>query len=242
MRRKLLGGDHPAIATSLNNLAVVLTELCRGRGGMYREALEIRRKKLEANHPAMLLLESNLAYVAIGWEAGGRGADARPDPRRSTRISRRARQLPLLRHELGLCCQAWDAARRQSTSGWRGTGSTSGDASASELKGKIAGDLAGLYKARGRVEGGGVAGKGADGPRREQKYYATGHACTRLEFTETWVQDGCTPTNHRLHDLHVRSVHADVRGAAGRGTHGVSFDAAGHRPGATGRLAGNGRG
>jgi Flp pilus assembly protein TadD len=149
MRRKLLGEDHPAVATSLNNLAVVLTKKqdYAGAEAMYRDALEIRRKKLESNHPSMLLLEGNLAYVV---RLAGRPADAEKMlrsliERADMNQPQSARQMPLFRHELGLCCKAL-GRDSEAESEWLAAYELK---PAAELAAKIAGDLAGLYDSRG---------------------------------------------------------------------------------------------
>nr|MDZ8043395.1 tetratricopeptide repeat protein [Nostoc sp. DedQUE02] len=53
MRKRLLGDEHPDIANSLNNLAVLYN--LQGRYSeaepLYIEALEIAEQRLGANHP-----------------------------------------------------------------------------------------------------------------------------------------------------------------------------------------------
>ncbi len=63
MRRRLLGENHPDVATSMNGLAIVLFD----RGAydeaeqLYRETLAMRRRLLGENHPDVAISMSNLA-------------------------------------------------------------------------------------------------------------------------------------------------------------------------------------
>ena len=70
MRRKVLAGDHPDIAQSLNDLASVLD--AQGHPGeaepMYREALAMRRKLLGNEHPDTI--ESMAGLAALLQERG----------------------------------------------------------------------------------------------------------------------------------------------------------------------------
>ncbi|MDZ8087166.1 MAG: tetratricopeptide repeat protein, partial [Nostoc sp. DedQUE12b] len=63
--RKLLGEEHPSLATSLNNLALLY-----GSQGRYSEAeplliqaLDIFERRLGANHPNTVDMREGLAYL-----------------------------------------------------------------------------------------------------------------------------------------------------------------------------------
>jgi len=77
LRRTQHPGDHPDVASSLNNLAAVWDTLGRAAEAepLYLEALEMRRRLFEGDHPAVALSLNNLAYVR---EALGRAAEAEP--------------------------------------------------------------------------------------------------------------------------------------------------------------------
>jgi serine/threonine protein kinase/Flp pilus assembly protein TadD len=64
-RRKLLGNEHPAVAVSLNDLALVLSQRgdYDGAEATQREALAIQRKRLGNEHPAVATSLNNLATV-----------------------------------------------------------------------------------------------------------------------------------------------------------------------------------
>ena len=65
MRRKLLGNEHPDVATSLHNMALVLDyqgKLAEAET-MHREALAMRRKLLGNEHPDVATSLNNLADV-----------------------------------------------------------------------------------------------------------------------------------------------------------------------------------
>ncbi len=65
MRRKLLGAEHPDVASSLNNLALLLDAKgdYAGAEPLYREALAMRRKLLGAEHPKVAASLNNLAAL-----------------------------------------------------------------------------------------------------------------------------------------------------------------------------------
>ena len=67
MRREILGGDHPVVGQSLNNLGNVLLD--RGEldaaEGSHREALAIRRAALGPDHPDVAMSLNNLAVVLM---------------------------------------------------------------------------------------------------------------------------------------------------------------------------------
>jgi tetratricopeptide (TPR) repeat protein len=65
MRKRLLGDEHPSVATSLNNLAF----LYRSQGryneaeALYIEALAMRKRLLGENHPNTITTRQNLEYL-----------------------------------------------------------------------------------------------------------------------------------------------------------------------------------
>jgi tetratricopeptide (TPR) repeat protein len=65
MQRKLLGEQHPDIASSLNNLAQVLRERARLTEAetMFRDALAMRKKLLRDDHPDVTASLFDLARV-----------------------------------------------------------------------------------------------------------------------------------------------------------------------------------
>ncbi|MEH2164643.1 MAG: tetratricopeptide repeat protein, partial [Nostoc sp.] len=62
MRKRLLGDEHPNVATSLNNLALLYKSQGRYSNAepLYIEALEIAEKRLGANHPDTITYRENL--------------------------------------------------------------------------------------------------------------------------------------------------------------------------------------
>ncbi|NEQ86641.1 MAG: CHAT domain-containing protein, partial [Moorea sp. SIO2I5] len=70
LRKKLLGQDHPDVATSLNNLALLY--LSQGRYGeaepLYRQALALTKKLLGQDHPDVATSLNNLAVLY--WAQG----------------------------------------------------------------------------------------------------------------------------------------------------------------------------
>ena len=79
MQRRLLGGEHPSIATSLNNLGAVQ----RDEGKLsdaetsIREALAMRKKVLGAQHPSVADSERDLAKVLALQGKSGTGESKR---------------------------------------------------------------------------------------------------------------------------------------------------------------------
>jgi Tfp pilus assembly protein PilF len=65
MKEKLVGADHPVVANTLNNLAVI----CRRQGRLdeaeafYRRALDILEAGVEADHPTLAKTRRN--YEAL---------------------------------------------------------------------------------------------------------------------------------------------------------------------------------
>ncbi|MEH2086381.1 tetratricopeptide repeat protein, partial [Nostoc sp.] len=65
LRRKLLGEEHPSVASSLNNLA----GLYRSQGRyseaepLYIQALDICEQRLGVDHPNTVTVRRNLAYL-----------------------------------------------------------------------------------------------------------------------------------------------------------------------------------
>lgn len=82
IREKALGSEHPDIASSLNNLAV----LYRATGAyakaepLYQRALAIRQKALGPEHPSTAVSLNNLAVL---YRATGTYAKAEPLPARA---------------------------------------------------------------------------------------------------------------------------------------------------------------
>ena len=65
MRQKLLGAEHPDVATSLNNLAFVLNSQGKFEAAetLHRQALAMRQTLLGAEHPDVATSLNNLAFV-----------------------------------------------------------------------------------------------------------------------------------------------------------------------------------
>ncbi|MEH2226973.1 tetratricopeptide repeat protein, partial [Nostoc sp.] len=65
MRKRLLGDEHPSVATSLNNLAGLYDSQGRYSDAepLYIEALAIAEKRLGANHPNTITFRENLEYL-----------------------------------------------------------------------------------------------------------------------------------------------------------------------------------
>ncbi|MHC4421381.1 MAG: tetratricopeptide repeat protein [Planctomycetota bacterium] len=70
IRRELLGGSHPDVATSLNNLGRLMYEMrdYEDAEPMLREAVEIRRVVLGNEHPQVAIVLSNLASLLRAME------------------------------------------------------------------------------------------------------------------------------------------------------------------------------
>ncbi len=90
LRESVLGPDHPAVVTSLNNLALLYKVQ-----GRYSEAERLFRRGLEASertqgreHPETLISVSNLANLFLDQ---GRYADAEPLFRRALEVGQRTR-------------------------------------------------------------------------------------------------------------------------------------------------------
>ena len=86
---KRLGPDHPAVATSLNNLALLLKT--QGKyveaEPLYRRALAIGEKRLGPDHPAVATRLNNLAGLL---QAQGKYVEAEPLFRRALAIDEKA--------------------------------------------------------------------------------------------------------------------------------------------------------
>ncbi|MDF5737306.1 tetratricopeptide repeat protein, partial [Nostoc sp. S13] len=65
LSRKLLGEEHPSVATSLNNLALLYNSQGRYSEAepLYIQALDICEQRLGANHPNTVTVRENLAYL-----------------------------------------------------------------------------------------------------------------------------------------------------------------------------------
>jgi tetratricopeptide (TPR) repeat protein len=75
--REQLGADHPAVATSLNNLAALYDSQGRYAEAepLFVEALALRKRLLGADHPDVATSLNNLAYL---YNSQGRYAEAEP--------------------------------------------------------------------------------------------------------------------------------------------------------------------
>ncbi len=62
MRKDLLGQEHPNVATSLNNLALLYSNQGRYSEAItfFEQALDIAQRKLGENHPNTVLFRNNL--------------------------------------------------------------------------------------------------------------------------------------------------------------------------------------
>ena len=89
IHRTALGEEHPAYATSLNNLAVLYDAMGRHADAepLYKQATEIRRTALGEEHPAYADSLNNLAML---YDAMGRHADAEPLYKQAMEIRRTA--------------------------------------------------------------------------------------------------------------------------------------------------------
>jgi CHAT domain-containing protein/Tfp pilus assembly protein PilF len=85
IREKVLGPDHPDVATSLNNLAALyyIEERYADVELLYERSLAIREKALGPDHPNVAISLSNLAEL---YRVQGRYADAEPLHKRSLAI------------------------------------------------------------------------------------------------------------------------------------------------------------
>jgi hypothetical protein len=68
VRQELLGKEHPDILTSMNNLALVLSDQDKYEQveEMHRQALGLRETALGKEHPGILTSMNNLALVLGG--------------------------------------------------------------------------------------------------------------------------------------------------------------------------------
>jgi len=77
MRTRLYKGDHPSVALSLSNLALVLQDL--GKPGdaepLLRDALTVYKRLYKGDHPSVALGLNNLAAVFVSQN---RSEDAEP--------------------------------------------------------------------------------------------------------------------------------------------------------------------
>ena len=77
MTRKLLGEEHPSVATSLNNLAALYRSQGRYEEAepLYQQALAMTRKLLGEEHPSVATSLNNLAAL---YRSQGRYEEAEP--------------------------------------------------------------------------------------------------------------------------------------------------------------------
>jgi hypothetical protein len=67
MRERLLGPEHPAVCTSLNNLAALLNSLGQAEEAVAMIRLSLARTEavLGASHPSVATLINNLAVIIV---------------------------------------------------------------------------------------------------------------------------------------------------------------------------------
>ncbi|MCC3450425.1 MAG: tetratricopeptide repeat protein [Microcoleus sp. PH2017_40_RAT_O_B] len=88
IRRKVLGQDHPSVATSLNNLAALYESQGRYREvePLYRKALEMRQRLLGNEHPDVAASLNNLAAL---YALQGRYSEAEAFYRKALEMNKR---------------------------------------------------------------------------------------------------------------------------------------------------------
>jgi CHAT domain-containing protein/tetratricopeptide (TPR) repeat protein len=88
IREKVLGPDHPEVATVLNSFAILYEK--EGRyaeaEALYKRALAIREKALGPDHPDHFLVAQSLGNLAALYDHQGRYAEAEPLNKRSLEI------------------------------------------------------------------------------------------------------------------------------------------------------------
>ena len=84
--KRALGPDHPNVASSLNNLAVLYQSQRRYSDAepLFKRSLAIKKNALGPDHPDVVLSLNNLAVL---YRAQGRYADAEPFFKRSLAIN-----------------------------------------------------------------------------------------------------------------------------------------------------------
>jgi tetratricopeptide (TPR) repeat protein len=77
LRKRLLGENHPDVASSLNNLAALYDSQGRYESAepLYLQALELRQRLLGENHPDVATSLNNLAEL---YRSQGRDEEAEP--------------------------------------------------------------------------------------------------------------------------------------------------------------------
>jgi tetratricopeptide (TPR) repeat protein len=65
LRQKLLGDDHPDVATSLNNLALLYYSQGKYKEAepLYQQALNIFEQRLGIDHPHTIIVRGNLEHL-----------------------------------------------------------------------------------------------------------------------------------------------------------------------------------
>jgi tetratricopeptide (TPR) repeat protein len=65
LRQKLLGDDHPHVATSLNNLAGLYKSQGKYKEAepLYQQALNICEQRLGVDHPHTIIVRGNLEHL-----------------------------------------------------------------------------------------------------------------------------------------------------------------------------------
>jgi tetratricopeptide (TPR) repeat protein len=71
MRRRLLGEEHPDVATSLNNLAGLYESQGRYSEAepLYQQALEIYERQLGVNHPYTVTCRKNFENLRLAMNS-----------------------------------------------------------------------------------------------------------------------------------------------------------------------------
>ena len=79
INRKLLGQEHPLVATNLNNLGSLRHEKgdFDGAEALLKQALQMRAKLLGPAHPEVAVTTANIALVALDRGASGAGSARR---------------------------------------------------------------------------------------------------------------------------------------------------------------------
>ena len=88
MRKRLFKGDHPYVATSLNNLAALYNSQGRYADAepLYKQALEMTKRLFKGDHPYVAGSLNNLAYL---YDSQGRYADAEPLYKQALEMTKR---------------------------------------------------------------------------------------------------------------------------------------------------------
>ncbi|NES21187.1 MAG: CHAT domain-containing protein [Symploca sp. SIO3E6] len=157
IRQRILGQEHPDVATSLNNLAALYESQGRYEEAepLYRQALEMRRRILEPEHPDVATSLNNLAAL---YESQGRYEEAEPLYRQALQMYQRilGQEHPHVATSLNNLAGLYrsqgryeeaEPLFRQALEMWKRTLGQQHPDVATSLN-----DLAGLYRIQGRYE------------------------------------------------------------------------------------------